>query len=168
MPEKAGESFGGALPISYFYTNPNTFVGDVVGNHAFSRYNALQLDVRKAWRAGLTAQFNYTWSRVTTDFAGTAANFRALFDNAQPELEIMRPWFDITHTLNALWVVGDTRRRKGGAGWTGADALSAVVGRMEPERGSSGSIPARRSTSSPDGRHHQPRRHPGDDQTRCI
>ena len=124
---EGGESFGGALPVSYFYTNPNTFVGDVVGNHAFSRYNALQLDVRKAWRAGLTAQFNYTWSRVTTDFAGTAANFRALFDNAQPELEIMRPWFDITHTLNALWVweipVGEGRR------WMDRrDALSAVVG----------------------------------------
>ena len=64
---------------------------------------------------------------MTTDFAGTQANFRALFDNAQPELEIMRPWFDITHTLNALWVwelpVGEGRR------WMDRrDVLSAVVG----------------------------------------
>ena len=124
---EGGESFGAALPISYFYANPNTWVGDVVGNHAFSRYNALQVEIRRTWRAGLTAQANYTWSRVTTDFAGTQANFRALFDNAQPELEIMRPWFDITHTLNALWVwelpVGEGRR------WMDRrDALSAVVG----------------------------------------
>ena len=124
---EGGESFGAALPMSYFYTNPNTFVGDVIGNHAFSRYNALQLEIRRAWRSGWTAHFNYTWGRVTTDFAGTHANFGALFDNAQPELEIMRPWYDITHTLNALWVweipVGDGRR------WMDRrDALSAVVG----------------------------------------
>ena len=124
---EGGESFGGTLPVSYFYTNPNAFVGDVVGNHAFSEYNALQLEVRRAWRAGLTAQFNYTWGRVTTDFAGTAANFRGLFDNAHPELEIMRPWFDITHTLNGLWVweipVGEGRR------WMDRrNPLSAVVG----------------------------------------
>ena len=124
---EGGESFGAALPTSYFYANPNTWVGDVVGNHAFSRYNALQVEVRRTWRAGLTAQFNYTWSQVRTDFAGTQANFRALFDNAQPELEIMRPWFDITHTLNGLWVweipVGEGRR------WMDRrNALSAVVG----------------------------------------
>ena len=124
---EGGERFGGTLPISYFYTNPNAFVGDVVGNHAFSEYNALQLEVRRAWRAGLTAQVNYTWGRAMTDFAGTQANFRALFDNARPELEIMRPWYDITHTLNALWVweipVGEGRR------WMDRrNALSAVVG----------------------------------------
>ena len=124
---EGGELYGASLPISYFYTNPNTFVGDVVGNHAFSRYDALQLDVRRAWRAGFTAQFNYTWSQVTTDFAGTEANFRALFDNAQPDLEVMRPWYDITHTLNALWVweipVGEGRRWLNNRG-----ALSAIVG----------------------------------------
>ena len=124
---EGGERFGARLPIGFFYANPNAFVGDVVGNHAYSEYNALQFEVRKAWRAGFTAQFNYTWGRVTTDFAGTQSNFRGLFDNAQPELEIMRPWYDITHTLNANWVweipVGDGRR------WMdNRSALSAVVG----------------------------------------
>ena len=124
---EGGESYGATLPIGFFYTNPNAFVGDVVGNHAFSEYNALQLEVRRAWRAGFTAQFNYTWGRVMTDFAGTQSNFRGLFDNAQPELEIMRPWYDITHTLNANWVweipVGEGRRWLDGRG-----ALSAVAG----------------------------------------
>ena len=124
---EGGERFGATLPISLFYTNPNTFVGDVVGNYAFSEYDALQFEVRKAWRAGLTAQFNYTWGQVLTNFAGSQSNFRALFDNAQPELEIMRPWYDITHTLNANWVweipVGEGRRWMNNRG-----ALSAVVG----------------------------------------
>ena len=124
---EGGEGFGATLPASYFYTNPNTWVGDVIGNHAFSKYNALQLEIRRAWRSGWTAHVNYTWSRVTTDFAGTQANFGALFDNAQPELEIIRPWYDITHTINALWVweipVGEGRR------WMDRrNALSAVVG----------------------------------------
>ena len=124
---EGGERFGATLPISYFYTNPNTFVGDVVGNHSYSEYDALQLEVRRAWRAGFTAQFNYTWGQVLTDFAGSQSNFRAFFDNAQPELERMRPWYDITHTLNANWVweipVGEGRRWMDNRG-----ALSAVVG----------------------------------------
>ena len=124
---EGGERFGARLPVSFFYRNPNTFVGDVVGNHAFSEYNSLQFEVRRSWRQGFTAQLNYTWGRVTTDFAGTQSNFRGLFDNAQPELEIMRPWYDITHTLNANWVweipVGDGRR------WLDSrNVLGAVVG----------------------------------------
>ena len=124
---EGGEGFGATLPISYFYANPNAFVSDVVGNHAFSKYNALQFEVRRRWRSGLAGQFNYTWGKVLTNFSGTTSNFRGLFDNAQPELEIMRPDYDITHTLNGNWVweipVGEGRR------WVDNDSvLSAVAG----------------------------------------
>ena len=124
---EGGEGFGATLPIGYFYTNPNTYVGDVVGNHSFSEYNALQLEVRRAWRSGFTGQLNYTWGRAMTDFGGSQSNFRALFDNAQPELEIMRPDYDINHTLNANWVweipVGQGRR------WmSNSSLLSSIVG----------------------------------------
>ena len=124
---EGGERFGARLPISFFFANPNTFVGDVVGNHAFSEYNAVQFEVRKAWRSGFTAQFNYAWGHAMTNFAGSQSNFRGLFDNAQPELEIMRPSWDIRHTINANWVweipVGEGRR------WMdGRNALSAVIG----------------------------------------
>ena len=111
---EGGEAFGATLPIGYFYTNPNTYVGDVVGNHSFSEYNALQLELRRAWRSGFTGQLNYTWGRAITDFSGSQENFRAYYDNAQPELEIMRSESDITHTINANWVwelpVGEGRR----------------------------------------------------------
>ncbi len=124
---EGGEAFGATLPISYFYTNPNTFVGDVVGNYSFSEYNALQLEVRRAWRSGFTGQFNYTWGRAMTDFGGSQSNFRGRFDNARPELEIMRPDYDITHTINANWVwempVGEGRRWMNDRG-----LLSAIVG----------------------------------------
>ena len=123
---EGGERFGARLPISFFFTNPNTFVGDVVGNHSSSEYDALQFEVRRAWRAGFTAQVNYTWAQVLTDFAGSQSNVRAYFDNAQPELEVMRPGYDITHTLNANWVweipVGEGRRWMDNRGLLGAVA----------------------------------------------
>ena len=122
-----GERFGATLPASYFYTNPNAFVSDVVGNNAYSQYNALQFELRRAWRSGFTGQFNYTWGRVVTNFSGTQSNFRGLFDNDQSELEIMRPDYDITHTLNANWVweipVGRGRRWLDNSG-----VLGAIVG----------------------------------------
>jgi hypothetical protein len=101
---EGGERFGATLPISYFLRNPNAFVSDVVGNNAFSKYHALQVEIRRRLRSGLTGQFNYTWGKVLTNFAGSQSNFRGLFDNAQPELEILRPDFDITHTFNGNWV----------------------------------------------------------------
>ena len=104
LPVKEAREFGATLPISYFYRNPNAFVGDFVGNNAFSKYNALQFEIRRSLRSGFTGQFNYTWGKVLTNFAGTQTNFRGLFDNAQPQLEIMRPDYDITHTYNANWV----------------------------------------------------------------
>ena len=101
---EGGERFGATLPASYFLRNPNAFVADVVGNNAFSKYHALQVEIRRRLRSGLTGQFNYTWGKVLTNFSGSQSNFRGLFDNAQPELEILRPDFDITHTFNGNWV----------------------------------------------------------------
>jgi hypothetical protein len=101
---EGGETSGATLPISYFYTNPNAFVGDVLGNYAFSKYNSLQMEVRRRFNSGFTGQFNYTFGKVLTDFAGSQTNFRGLFDNAQPNLEIMRPDYDITHTFNSNFV----------------------------------------------------------------
>lgn len=97
---EGGEDFGATLPISFFYPNPNAFVGDVLWNSAFSKYNALQFEVRRRSENGLSGLFNYTWSKVLTNFSGTQSNFRGLMDNAQPSLEIMRPEYDITHVLN--------------------------------------------------------------------
>ena len=109
---EGGERFGARLPISYFYTNPNTFVGDVVGNHSYSEYDALQLEVRRAWRAGFTAQFNYTWGQVLTDFGGSQSNFRAFFDNARPDLEVMRPGLRHHAHVERQLGLGDPRRRR--------------------------------------------------------
>lgn len=101
---EGGEDFGSSIPISLFYRNPNIFVGDVVTNNAWSKYNALQIELRRRFRNGFTGQFNYSFGKVTTNFSGTQTGFRGLFDNNQPNIEIMRPDYDITHTLNGNFV----------------------------------------------------------------
>ncbi|MCI0348520.1 MAG: hypothetical protein L0Z53_03765, partial [Acidobacteriales bacterium] len=98
---EGGEDFGATLPISYFFRNPGTYVGDFLGNNSFSTYHSLQMELRRRLSKGLDVQANYTFGKVLTDFPGSQANFSALMDNAQPALEKMRPDFDITHTFNA-------------------------------------------------------------------
>ncbi|RPI21971.1 MAG: TonB-dependent receptor [Acidobacteria bacterium] len=99
-----GEEFGSTVEPGAFLANPNTFVADIVQNNAFSRYNALQVEVRRRYRQGFTGQFNYTFGKVLTNFAGSQTNFRGYFDNAQQNLEIMRPDYDISHTFNGNFV----------------------------------------------------------------
>jgi len=99
-----GEEFGATVTPDAFLPNPNTFVADIVENNAFSKYNALQVEVRRRYRQGFIGQFNYTYGKVLTNFSGTQSNFRGYFDNAQQSLEIMRPDYDITHTFNGNFV----------------------------------------------------------------
>ena len=61
LPAKEERGSAPPLPISYFLRNPNAFVADFVGNNAFSKYNALQFEIRRRFRSGLTGQFNYTF-----------------------------------------------------------------------------------------------------------
>lgn len=133
---EGGEAFGSTVPISLFYRNPNIFVGDVVGNGSFSKYNAFQFEVRRRFNSGFAGQFNYTYGKVLTNFSGTQTGFRGFFDNAQQSLEVMRPDFDITHTLNGNFVwqvpVGHGRRYLAGMnsiveGILGGWNLSGIV-----------------------------------------
>lgn len=98
---EGGEELGSQIPLSYFYRNPNCYVGDYLGNNSFSTYHGLQAEIRRRFSHGMTFQANYTFGKVLTDFAGTSNNFSGLMDNAQPQLEKMRPDYDITHSINS-------------------------------------------------------------------
>jgi hypothetical protein len=97
---EGGENFGSTIPITYFYRNPNAFVSDYLGNLSYSNYHALQVELRRRFSKGFAFQANYTFGKVLTDFGGGQSNFSGYMDNAQPQLEKMRPDFDITHTFN--------------------------------------------------------------------
>jgi len=121
-----GEEFGSTVTADAFLPNPNTFVADIVDNNAFSKYNALQVELRRRYRQGFTGQFNYTFGKVLTNFAGSQSNFRGYFDNAQQDLEVMRPDYDITHTFNGnfVWEIPIGR----GRAWDTAGLLDTLIG----------------------------------------
>lgn len=91
---------GAKIGPDFFFPNGNALFADFVGNNSWSTYHALQFEARHRFSQGLWFQFNYTYGRAFTDFAGTAANFDAFLDIRRPELEKRRPNFDVTHTVN--------------------------------------------------------------------
>ncbi|MFB3903136.1 MAG: TonB-dependent receptor domain-containing protein [Acidobacteriota bacterium] len=121
-----GADLGSSVSSGVFLPNPSTFVADIVDNNAFAKYNALQVEIRRRYRQGFTGQFNYTFGKVLTNFAGSQSNFRGYFDNAQQNLEIMRPDYDITHTFNGnfVWEIPIGR----GRAWDTTGLLDTLVG----------------------------------------
>ena len=88
--------------LSAFMPNPGIYASQALVNGGFSDYNALQLEVRRRFREGLLAQFNYTFSDTRTDSAGTAQNrLEAFLDAARPELSTGRAQFHVTHVVSA-------------------------------------------------------------------
>lgn len=90
-----------ALGNSVLLNNPNTGVVDLLNNSARSRYNALQMEVRRRFTNGLTFQANYTFQKTLTDAPGTGqTRFEPLIDNAQPDVEYGIADTDTTHVFN--------------------------------------------------------------------
>jgi hypothetical protein len=122
-----GEGFGAQLTRDFFSPNPNALFTDLVTNGSGSTYNALQVDVRRRFSQGLWAQFNYTFSKALTDFAGSASNFAAFLDlQSGRALEIRRAPFDVTQAVNVNFVydlpIGPGRRYFG--------ATNGLAGRL--------------------------------------
>ena len=87
-------------PVALF-PNPYLLGGDLLKNGSFSSYNAGVVELRRRFRNGLYFQANYTYSKVMTDYGGSATQFQPYQDNAQPRLEKQRAPFDLTHSFKA-------------------------------------------------------------------
>ncbi|MER3429011.1 MAG: hypothetical protein C4334_13160 [Pyrinomonas sp.] len=84
-----------------FLPNPNTGVADVLDNSGISRYNSLQVEVRRRLSQGFFFQANYTFQKTLTDAPGVGqTRFDPLLDNNQPRLEYARADYDQTHVFN--------------------------------------------------------------------
>lgn len=91
-----------------FLPNPNTGVADLLGNFGNSRYNSLQVEVRRRFSQGLQLQANYTFAKNLTNSQGTQSNapgdsqtrFDPQLDNLNPDLEFSRAITDQTHKFN--------------------------------------------------------------------
>ena len=86
---------------SVLLNNPNAGVVDLLKNEAKSRYNALQVEVRRRFSDGLTFQANYTFQKLLTDAPGTGqTRFEPYIDNASPGYEFGIGDQDTTHVFN--------------------------------------------------------------------
>ncbi len=91
-----------------FLPNPNTGVADLLGNFGSSRYNSLQVEVRRRFAQGLQLQANYTFAKNLTNSNGSQSNapgdsqsrFDPQLDNLNPSLEFGRAITDQTHKFN--------------------------------------------------------------------
>ncbi|MEO6723799.1 MAG: carboxypeptidase regulatory-like domain-containing protein [Blastocatellia bacterium] len=86
------------LPSNFFLANPD-FQGGVFieGNGGYSRYDALQVDLRRRMSKGLLLGANYTWGR---GFAGNRASLRRGWYNSLSTLN----GGTIKHAFKANWV----------------------------------------------------------------
>ncbi len=84
-----------------FLANPNTGVVDELGNYARSKYDSLQIEVRRRFSDGFYFQANYTLQKALTDAAGTGqTRFDPLIDNENRGIEYARADFDTEHVFN--------------------------------------------------------------------
>jgi hypothetical protein len=99
-------------PIAFF-RNPLALGANIFSNAANSNYHSLQMEARRRVRT-MDLQANYTFSKVLANTTGTnQANFEALLDNDNPQLERGRAPYDLTHSFKANGVydlpVGENR-----------------------------------------------------------
>jgi hypothetical protein len=91
--------FGGS---EIFVPNPSTFFSLVLGNEAFSDYNALQVEVRRRFSKDLGFQANYTFSKAYGFGVGTAQQRQDFpFDVNNLNYDKRRLLFDTTHSFKA-------------------------------------------------------------------
>ena len=115
------------LPANFFVLNPAVTSANVMRSVGGTRYNSVQLEVRRRFSQGLLIQANYTWSNrenLTLQIPGTTPlgyHFdRAYFNNT-----------DVPHAFKTQWAwqipVGRDRRFGAGMG----SVLNAILGNWE-------------------------------------
>jgi Carboxypeptidase regulatory-like domain/TonB dependent receptor len=111
---------------STFLRNPAIYASEYVGNTSFQDYNALQLELRRQFRAGIFGQINYTYSHTRSDSIGAGSQNRIepFLDNARPELDAGYSIYHNAHVINANGVFelpfGAGKRWLSGSGVTNA------------------------------------------------
>lgn len=62
------------LAPNFFVTNPNVTAAQVLGNFSYSKYQSLQIEVRRRFSGGLSFQGNYTLAHTWNDGTGIVNN----------------------------------------------------------------------------------------------
>ncbi|MEE9183499.1 MAG: hypothetical protein V3U39_03345, partial [Acidimicrobiia bacterium] len=81
VESSSGEGRGGAfmaavlrddLPLNFFQANPFVASARMMVNNSFSRYRALEVEVRRRFANGFTFEANYNFGRALADYDGDA------------------------------------------------------------------------------------------------
>jgi hypothetical protein len=85
-----------------FLPNPGIYAAEYITNGSFTNYNALQVELRRQFRQGISGQINYTLSETTADAVGTAqSRIETFLDNARPELDTGHALYHTRHVINS-------------------------------------------------------------------
>jgi hypothetical protein len=110
------------LPANFLVTNPNYLGGaDIIGNGGYTKYNSLQLELRKRLSAGFQFNTSYVFGKAYTS---------ARYSLRTPRVKEMQTGGEggVTHALKANWTYelpfGQGRRFGSGAG----PILDRVIG----------------------------------------
>ena len=119
-----GNARTAGLPANFFVMNPAVTNGNITRALAGTRYNALQLDLRRRLSRGLLVNGNYTYSNRLGAFLPSLRLDRMYLENQGPER-------DVPHSFKMQWTyevpVGRGRRFGGNMNrW-----FDAVVGNWE-------------------------------------
>ncbi|HXF43351.1 MAG TPA: carboxypeptidase-like regulatory domain-containing protein [Pyrinomonadaceae bacterium] len=98
-----------------FLPNPNTGVVDLLTNSARSRYDSLQVELRRRLSGGVYFQANYTLGKALTDASGVGqTRFDPPIDNANIQNEYAYADFNTEHVfnLNAIYEIPIGKGRK--------------------------------------------------------
>ena len=111
-----------------FQQNPNIFITELLQNAARFNYNALQAEVRRRFKNGLSFQANYTFQKTLTDLPFEDQNRQGeTQESNNPELNYGRSDFDRTHVFNANMIFelpfGKGKQYLNSGGW-----MNALVG----------------------------------------
>jgi hypothetical protein len=124
-------------PYAYFNRQYDSLA--MLSTLGHSKYNAVQLSLRKRYSSGTQFDFNYTWSHSEdlgslVERGSAFGNFSAggysgfLLNSWEPELHYGRSDFDVTHQVNANWVA-DLPFGQGKAFGSGVgNATNALIG----------------------------------------
>lgn len=92
----------GNAEILKFQANPNIYITEILSNAARFNYNALQAEVRRRFKNGVSFQANYTFQKTLTDLPNEDQNRQGEVQEASnPGLNYGRSDFDRTHVFNA-------------------------------------------------------------------
>jgi hypothetical protein len=94
------------FPLNFFVPNPWTLNSIIMDNSSWSRYDAMELEVRRRFSSGLTFQANYTFAHGVGDqrFGTAQDEFQAYRDVTKPYLEKYRSPFDQRHAIAGQFI----------------------------------------------------------------